>query len=118
MLERVYRNLDLSQRRLLIARAFSDSFYVDIVNTVNDRLLGNGQVSSNSIDFSQMMDIGALTAGMPEKYAELLNLHLPIGFQIDLRYNLGLSDFREGPGTFRSRVVQLSFARVILKFGG
>ena len=65
-----------------------------------------------------MMDIGALTAGMPEKYAELLNLHLPIGFQVDLRYNLGLSDFCEGPGTFRSRVVQLSFARVILKFGG
>ncbi len=81
VLERVYRDLDLSQRRQLIDHAFSDSFYVDIVNTVNDRLLGNGQVSSNSIDFSQMMDIGALTAGMPEKYAELLNLHLPIYYR-------------------------------------
>ena len=45
-------------------------------------------------------------------------LDLPIGFQIDLRYNLGLSDFSEGPGTFRNRVVQLSFAREILKLGG
>ncbi len=77
VLERFYKDADAERRRNLIDGSINDSLFVQIIQVVNQTLTCNPEHETCQVDFSDLLDVGAITAGMPPKYAEVLEELLP-----------------------------------------
>lgn len=75
--KRFYKDADAKRRRNLIESSINDSLCVKIIHPLNQTLTCNPEHETCRFDLSNLLDVEAITAGMPPKYAEVLEELLP-----------------------------------------
>jgi hypothetical protein len=74
VIDRVYRESKSSRREQLLSKVFKPELFEQAVVAINGFIQGR----DGGLDLGTLVDSGGITAGMPPKYAELLNDMLPV----------------------------------------